>query len=84
MLFRSPAGTAAATLATPAESATQAPASTATPIDTATSADSATPANVATDVPVTGSPKLLTSTWSNSAIAALVVPALILLIVILL
>jgi hypothetical protein len=74
-----PTTPAPASTATPADSAT--PISTATP---ATSADSATPANVATDVPATGSPKLLTSTWSNSAIAALVIPALILLIVILL
>jgi hypothetical protein len=41
-------------------------------------------ATVATDIPVTDSTRPLTSTWSNSAIAALVIPALILLIVILL
>jgi hypothetical protein len=48
-----------------------------------TPASTATPANVATES-LTASTRLLTSTWSNSAIAALVVPALILLIVILL
>jgi hypothetical protein len=62
----------AATSATPANSAA-----------TVTSADPA-PGVPAADVPVTGSTRPLTSTWSNSAIAAVVVPALILLIVILL
>jgi hypothetical protein len=54
------------------------------PASTATPADTTTPASVATDVPAAGTTRLLTSTWSNSAIAALVIPALILLIVILL
>jgi hypothetical protein len=63
--------------------------STPDPSTPATPADTAAPASVATDVPATdipatGSTRLLTSTWSNSAIAALVIPALILLIVILL
>jgi hypothetical protein len=62
---------------------TPTPASTA-PASTATPADTTTPASVATDVPAAGTTRLLTSTWSNSAIAALVIPALILLIVILL
>ena len=55
-----------------------APAPAATPDPVAPSA------TVTTDAPAANSAKLLTSTWSNSAIAALVVPALILLIVILL
>ena len=55
-----------------------APAPAATPDPVAPSA------TVTTDAPAASSAKLLTSTWSNSAIAALVVPALILLIVILL
>jgi Bacterial PH domain len=66
------------------------PAGTATTTDTASSADAAATdpaapsATVTTDAPAANSAKLLTSTWSSSAIAALVVPALILLIVILL
>jgi hypothetical protein len=60
------------------------PAATATPASAAPPAATATPASAATDAPAAGSTRLLTSTWSNSAIAALVIPALILLIVILL
>jgi uncharacterized membrane protein YgcG len=62
------------------------PAPATTPADATTPAPAGTtsPASVAADVPATGSTRLLTSTWSTSAIAALVVPALILLIVILL
>jgi hypothetical protein len=50
----------------------------------ATPADAATSASTATAAPAAASTKLLTSTWSTRAIAALVIPALILLIVILL
>jgi hypothetical protein len=67
---------------TPATAAT--PADAVTPASTATPASSATPASTATDMPATDSPRLLTSTWSTTAIAALVIPALILLVVILL
>jgi hypothetical protein len=80
----SPPSAATPAPATPAATAPATPALAATAPATPAATAPATPANVATDVPVTGSPKLLTSTWSNSAIAALVVPALILLIVILL
>jgi hypothetical protein len=50
----------------------------------ATAASAVTPATVTTAAPAAASTKLLTSTWSTRAIAALVIPALILLIVILL
>jgi hypothetical protein len=74
-----------ATPATPADAATSAnTATSANAAGTTTSAGTATPANVTTDAPATAGTKLLTSTWSTSAIAALVIPALILLIVILL
>ena len=56
----------------------------ATSASTATPANPATPASTATDAPATDSARLLTSTWSTTAIAALVIPALILLIVCLL
>jgi hypothetical protein len=61
---------------------TPAPATSAT--DTDTSANSATPASTATQTLAADSPGLLTSTWSTTAVAALVIPALILLIVCLL
>jgi Bacterial PH domain len=60
------------------------PVGTPDPVGTAAPADVTPSATVTTDAPATDSTKLLTSTWSNSAIAALVIPALILLIVILL
>lgn len=60
------------------------PATSATPAAVATSAASATPASTVTGAPAAGGTRLLTSTWSSTAIAALVIPALILLVVILL
>jgi len=66
------------TVGTSADPTTPAPAA----APAAVSADA--PAAVSADAPATDSAKLLTSTWSNTAIAALVIPALILLIVILL
>jgi Bacterial PH domain len=64
-------------------------ASTTTPGDTTTSTEAApsraaAPASTATAASAAASTRLLTSTWSTRAIAALVIPALILLIVILL
>jgi len=75
-----------ATPSTTAPTRTTAPTSTTTTsaTDTDTSANSATPASTATETPAADSPGLLTSTWSTTAIAALVIPALILLIVCLL
>ena len=65
---------------------TTAPTSTTTTSATheAASANSVTPASTAIQTPATGSTRLLTSTWSTTALAALVIPALILLIVCLL
>ena len=71
------------TASPPADAATSA--SAATSAGTATpAADVTTPASTVTDTPATSGTRLLTSTWSTSAIAALVIPALILLIVCLL
>ena len=71
------------TASLPADAATSA--SAATSAGTATpAADVTTPASTVTDTPATSGTRLLTSTWSTSAIAALVIPALILLIVCLL
>jgi len=70
------------TVATSTNPAT--PANPVTSASTATPANPATPASTATDAPATDSARLLTSTWSTTAIAALVIPALILLIVCLL
>jgi hypothetical protein len=70
--------------AAPSTSSTPTTADTAMPASVVTSASVAATASVATDAPATSSTRLLTSTWSNRAIAALVIPALILLIVILL
>jgi hypothetical protein len=85
------AATPAPTPATPAAPAipastasTATPTSVATSAGTGTSANGATPAGTATGTPATDGTRLLTSTWSTAAIAALVIPALILLIVCLL
>jgi hypothetical protein len=63
-------------------------ASTPAPATSATDADapagSVTPASTATQTPAANGTRLLTSTWSTIALAALVIPALILLIVCLL
>jgi len=60
------------------------PADAATPASAVTPADAFAPASTATDTPATDSARPLASTWSTTAIAALVIPALILLIVCLL
>ena len=71
-----------ATAVTSAEGATSG--DTVTSTETVTSRDAATPADTATAAPAAASTGLLTSTWSTRAIAALVIPALIVLIVCLL
>jgi len=60
------------------------PAPTTSTTDADAPASSVAPASTATQTPATDSTRLLTSTWSTTALAALVIPALILLIVCLL
>jgi len=60
------------------------PAPTTSTTDADAPASSVAPASTATQIPATDSTRLLTSTWSTTALAALVIPALILLIVCLL
>ena len=73
------------TASTPAAAATPStPAAAASATDAAAPASSAAPARTATETPAVDSARLLTSTWSTTALAALLIPALILLIVCLL
>jgi Bacterial PH domain len=60
------------------------PAATTSATDADALANSVTPASTATQIPAANGTRLLTSTWSTTALAALVIPALILLIVCLL